>query len=617
MPALEFISEIRLKENGQVFFIDQENQVVEALCNQYVMRRQYVPSGEGFQMGYSLEFYFPNDPQGFSFTVDIRYLTLVEISPGNFRTFTDLGDEAPVPDLQEKFNDVYPYLAEYIFKCCCCDGNEPSPFPYPSNTWAVWLDTLNNDLLPKGKWIEVTEIPSQPGAIFSLFCTETNQIALGGFGQFLNADWQNVGDYSGVEDLTSVAPEGNLGQWNSAAVYSAFYAFITTTGLSGGTFSPGDTVTDTTTGATGEILSCTTNTMYIIYTSSGLTFDPTNTIDNGTGVTATIDTVTAGPITGNIVIWNGLHYQCTDMTAIDGNDPATNTTAYTLLPITDANMGYILEQDIIEFDFVPDWLQYRADNLGNAYRYSKSVDTIFFGLGSTGINRFQWGRNVWIDNKVENGLINQLNFLGTITDNNLLSQATISGNTADSSAGTIANNTIAERGGISSNTLTGSGAISNLTIGSSAVVANKTISSNYASGTVNISSVFTENIVDNTGFVRQPGLDTESRDVDITGLTTLDLSTVETVGIYNLTGASATLDIVLNYPTQFPFTLRPAAGIVATITITPVSLAGDGNIIGPSAFAILDGDKGDEITLSPVTLGIDDVLKQINLVQNI
>ena len=47
--------------------------------------------------------------------------------------------------------------------------------------------------------------------------------------------------------------------------------------------------------------------------------------------------------TGDIVIWNGIHYQIIDWDAVDGNSPDINSTAYQILPKTLPGMGYIEE----------------------------------------------------------------------------------------------------------------------------------------------------------------------------------------------------------------------------------------------------------------------------------
>lgn len=93
-------------------------------------------------------------------------------------------------------------------------------------------------------------------------------------------------------NFTGIQTTGTIVIDLSQTLASSAYVTITYTGLAGGVFAPGDTVTDTTTGATGTIITISTNSMTVVYTSTGLAFTPTNIVDNGSGVTATIATVT-------------------------------------------------------------------------------------------------------------------------------------------------------------------------------------------------------------------------------------------------------------------------------------------------------------------------------------
>jgi hypothetical protein len=395
---------------------------------------------------------------------------------------------------------------------------------YATDTYANWEVKRLAGTLPKGKWIEVTAIPSQPSAIFSMFCTETNEIALGGFGQFLNADWQNVGVYTGVFALTGVAFTSNIGQW---------YAGI-----------------------------------------------------EGTA------------IDGDVVIWNCLHYQVTDAAAFAGTDPAATPLAYTLLPKATANMGYITEVDQIEFVFVDDWLQYRADKRGNRFLYTSWDDA---GFGFTAINLFQWGRADWIYNISNGGWIDQINYIGQIAGNVLGKYGVIENNTG---TGGIVENEIGSNcfidsnineGNIGNNTLIGNTGISNVILSPGQDFSGNTLfvgGGGYSLG-------------NNTNSIASPGLNTFQESIGITGLTTLDLLSA-TVGIYNLTSGNATetINLISNFPALFPFTLKPETGLTVTVTFTAVgSLSANDQIVGPTANIVLNGDNGDELTLQAATVG--------------
>lgn len=469
-----------------------------------------------------------------------------------------------------------------------------------------------------------------------MFCTETNEIALGGFGQFLNADWQFVGDYTGVFGVTGVAYTSNLGQY----LLSFEYVTLNYINLLGGTFAVGDTLTDSVTGATAVVVADNgVNAASCYITSSGLTFDPTDAFDNGGGVSAEVDTVSAPTIAnGDVVIYNCLHYQATDITLLDGTTPDVNTSAYTLLPKSTANTGYVTEVDQIEFVFVDDWLQYRADKRGNTYRYSESIDTAVFGLGYTAINLFQWGRDAAHSYFVEESLCDILNALyppermvvtnGSQADQNIFN------------AGSFPTIIKVEDNSIFTSNTFNSGnfteiSIRNGTLGScvfntgfqnihltNAGVGNKTIdTSGVQNWFVNgLTLGFPETISNGeSDITHQSGYSNAAREVDITGLTTLDLSATEEVGIYNLTSSNATetINLISNFPTLFPFTLKPETGLTVTITFTAVgSLSANDQIVGQSVFVVLNGDNGDELTLQAATFGAYSVTEQVELNQN-
>lgn len=81
---------------------------------------------------------------------------------------------------------------------------------------------------------------------------------------------------------------------------------------------------------------------------------------------------------GDIVFFNGRHFQVYDANNFDGSDPVNNASAYQFLPKSVTN-GYILENDFIRYDFDANSIIYRADKRGNEV-YSFVSD-------------FQWGNN--------------------------------------------------------------------------------------------------------------------------------------------------------------------------------------------------------------------------------
>lgn len=97
------------------------------------------------------------------------------------------------------------------------------------------------------------------------------------------------------------------------------------------------------------------------------------TIAAGTRLGIWTPTIDGTITTGQIVIWNGFHYQCTNAANVNGSNPYIRTTAYTLLPKSAANVGYIVDYDEIDFDFATSALLKRSDKRGNVVMNRTSV----------------------------------------------------------------------------------------------------------------------------------------------------------------------------------------------------------------------------------------------------
>jgi len=281
-------------------------------------------------------------------------------------------------------------------------------------TYAEMQTLIAADGLTPGQWYNITDAAGTDLGFVCMAMTE-NEITVSGTGGYLNADFQNVGDYSGVEAETGVAAGTQLGIWRTGFEVVT----ITYTNLSGGNFAAGETITGSVTGATAVIVSddgASSLTAYM--TSAGVAFDGSEQLDNGAGVTADQDGAAGSPTIseGDLVIWNLLHYQLTDATLLDGTDPATNTAAYTELAKIAANVGYVTAWDISEFDFAQNDILFRSDLRGN------SVHGEYLGL-------FQWGNDLCNKNTVaDGGQIDQKNSLGLIQRNTLGKGAVIGGN---------------------------------------------------------------------------------------------------------------------------------------------------------------------------------------------
>lgn len=346
-------------------------------------------------------------------------------------------------------------------------------------TYAEMQAHIAADELVPGQLYNITDAAGTDMGFICLALTE-NEISVSGNGGYLNADFQAVGDYSGVEAETGTAAGTQLGIWRTGfealtipytnlqfppdyVSYSAssglldpaetFTTDLGTTGevitddgagtvtvqnlsqplvlgevitgdISGETvtvdsytetqktFLPGETITGSVTGATATIVTDDgASSMTAYMTSPGVGFDGSEVLDNGAGVTADMDGAASSPsiVEGDIVIWNLKHWQLTDVTVLDGTNPATNTAAYTELAKTVADVGYVAVWDISEFDFPNEWLQYRQDLRGNKIRYEKIIEDNIVGLGINAVSVFQWGSNNWYGNTSDNGFFNNPN----------------------------------------------------------------------------------------------------------------------------------------------------------------------------------------------------------------
>ena len=289
---------------------------------------------------------------------------------------------------------------------------------YTEITYNDMVTAVDTGTLTPGGWYLITDA-SGTDLGFLTYAVNENTISVQGVGGYLNADFQAAGDYTGVEAETGVLFMTPIGIWRQSFEEIA----IPYMNLTGGTFAVGDTITGQSTGATAVITSDNgTDSMTVYMTSPGVAFDGSEVLDNGGGVSADMNGAAGVPDIqqGDVVIWNLLHWQLTDISLLNGTDPATNTAAYTLLAKTAANVGYITAWDVSEFDFHNSWLQYRADLLGNLIRYSKGIDDQNFGYGFSIIPFFQWGNQTWYGNISNDGAIYQPNSAGFQAAGNVL-----------------------------------------------------------------------------------------------------------------------------------------------------------------------------------------------------
>lgn len=198
--------------------------------------------------------------------------------------------------------------------------------------------------------------------------------------------------------------------------------------------------------------------------------------------------------------------------------------------------------------------------------------------------------------------------------------AFIQGNILLGSDANISSNTLAQEARISGNTLEQGATLSGTledgvqvngnTILNGIEVSGKTFAAGveFSGNTIGVDMTETETIEENITSKRAiPGFSDIPATINITGLTALDITAAKAqyCGIINVTSDNATesIDTITNPPTLFPFTIRPAAGLVLTITGTAYSGIGAGQIALKATDYTLDGDKGEYIVLEIDPLG--------------
>lgn len=276
-----------------------------------------------------------------------------------------------------------------------------------SDTYSNWLTKMQSGTLPICKDIIVTD---RGDLGFRLKTNKTGDgFELQGAGGFLNYDYDNSGNnvsesnsYSGIFDLTGIAPNIVIGQWIRDQTEMAN---ITYESLTGANFVNGQNITGQTSGATAKVIyDNNSGTLNIIKTNI-TPFALEEQIDNGEGSTANVVTseIFTTLTNGDIVFWNNSHYQVLDVTLLNSTSPDGNTDAYYVLPKASNNAGYVQAWDIIEYYFEWDYLIKRQD--GNSTIY-----------GSENIDNFPWGNydiSVRMDN--DGNYVSVKNSIGQIT----------------------------------------------------------------------------------------------------------------------------------------------------------------------------------------------------------
>jgi len=274
----------------------------------------------------------------------------------------------------------------------------------------------------------------------------------------------------------------------------------------------------------------------------------------------------SGWSTGDIVIWNGYHYQILNSALLAGTDPGSAVLGiFQQLPRTAANVGYIVEADFIRYDFTNDTAVYRVDKRNNE---------VYFNL-----NSFQWGNDTVFKNEVK-GDFSNLNSLSTATYGN-----TIKEGTSINCAGTFAS--------IVGNTImcTPSPTVPFITL-------DNTFSDlNYCDINTRESILFTgaQTLVGKT-----LAIDSNFEYLyDITGLTTLDIGANNNyigIALIQSTNPTESINLFANFPERQRVRFYPDI-----VVLTFISGSGANQPICEGGInAVLDGSKGDWIEFTKI-----------------
>lgn len=306
------------------------------------------------------------------------------------------------------------------------NANGAYSIPTAAGTISITISDLQTAIagstLSAGSLYVITDSTQSP-AIY-VFAETTSTIAESGQAFFWNADYQGVGNYSGVAGFGAA-----LGQWNPIIETIT----VDYSSLAGGTFARGNTITGTS-GKTAVVISDNGVNQLTCYMTTGTgQFPTTDAINNGSGVTADIDTVTGTTINnGDVVVWSpdgdtARHYKVIDKTKFNGTDPTTNTTAYGSALTKSATNGYLGVIDSIGYDLqdfsggtTHDWITYRQDRNDNLLRTSWGFEQQYM-LGENIMNLFQWGNDRVSGNTPDQAYVTIRNLYGYFKNNYVLS----------------------------------------------------------------------------------------------------------------------------------------------------------------------------------------------------
>lgn len=253
---------------------------------------------------------------------------------------------------------------------------------------------------------------------------------------------------------------------------------------------------------------------------------------------------------GDIVIWDGLHYEASANNT--GFQPDSNPAKWTTLAKSVAN-GYIQEYDFIYYDFVSNDAFFRADDRGN-------MITDWWGA-------FQFGNDSVTRNvSLEGGVFYCINSRGGITYNILQNPLTI--NLDNTHAGSVSGNIFAGGQAITVN-----------------MNAGKTLSGCYINP---IEDITLDPAETQQKKVIQGGYSTFTHDANMSTLFAAGVLTLTSswnyVGIFNLiNNTGQTITSIVNMPTTHTVEFIVANGNTQSFSHTAIAGAAANNLISDSA----------------------------------
>ena len=504
------------------------------------------------------------------------------------------------------------------------------------NTYAEWQLLKAQSELPEGQFILITD-KGDTGLV--LYCSTTASFAIEGAGGFINGDYNNTdvdmslsSRYSGIKDITGVTVSYQRGAWNirlesiSVHYYGATTSFVVGQTVEGSDFSNGRIT---------QIISGTgPDTGYLLIHPSSGDFSSAAEILVDSNYLIGVDSFSTYPIAnGDIVVDAGYNYQLVDSTYLPGGGQSPGSSpsnAYILLSKTSSNVGYVEEWDTIIYDFDNDVIKWRMDKRGNKIN---NVSQSTFQFGDDKVYNYTQGT-------YDSCYVYTINNRGVITgeQKGKYSSVNVSGNIGDvyvsvdgvdnviygtDNSGSMTIHVEGYNSGIQCSR--NSGWILTYIYDESAVQADDNtgnISGRYSdaanvmhsgnNGQINYCAfeggigchlildlnhyhnrcIYTQNrnflVFPSDKSYQEKSMSSESSNfeatIDITGLTTLDITTKYWYcGIINVTSDNTheTINAISKTPIGFPVKIRPSGSNLISLTIlhTPISSAGQDSII--------------------------------------